>query len=115
MTRNMNLRYPLAADAIEIFVGIEIVILRRHVDVVHIQENPAVGALDDLVEELPFGHLGAMKFGVATHVLDGDRHFQVILSLANFACRLLGRLERVRHGKQIVLYGHRRCPSTNDR
>jgi hypothetical protein len=57
MTGNVNLRHPLRRDAVEILVGIEIVILRRHVDVVHIQENPAVRTLDDLVEELPFGHL----------------------------------------------------------
>ncbi len=59
-------------------------ILRRNVNVVHVQQNAAVSLLDDLVQELPFGHLGHVIFGVAADVFDGDRNFQEVAHLADF-------------------------------
>src|SRR5215471_21619538 len=79
---NMDLRHPLDRDAVEVLVGIKIVILGGHVNVIYVQENSAVGALDDLIEKLPFRHLGNVKLSVTTYVFDGDRYFQIIAGLA---------------------------------
>jgi L-aminopeptidase/D-esterase-like protein len=42
------------------------------VNIVHVEEDAAVGALDDFGEELPLGHLGAGEGGVTADVLNGD-------------------------------------------
>ena len=68
---------------VEIVVGIEIVVLRRDVDVVHVEQDSAVRALDDFAEEFPLGHLRGVKLRVAADVFDAHRHFEEILHLAN--------------------------------
>jgi hypothetical protein len=69
----VDLGHALGRDAVEILIGVEIVVPGRHVDVVDIEKNPAISQLHDFVEEFPFGHLGYVKLGVAAHVFDGDR------------------------------------------
>ena len=58
-------------------------ILRRHVDVIDVEQDAAVGGLDHLVQKLPFGHLGVMELGIAADVFDSDRNLEKILDLAN--------------------------------
>ena len=56
MPRNVDLPDAIVRDIVEVGVWIEIVILRRNVNIVHIEENSAVGALDHFAQELPFRH-----------------------------------------------------------
>ena len=77
-------------------------ILRRDVNIVHVQQNAAVGALHHFVQKFPFGHFGNVKFGVAAHVFDGHRNFQEIAHFANFLRGDSRRFKGVRHGQQIV-------------
>ena len=64
-------------------------------------ELPA-DALDDLREKLPLRHLGDVKLGVAAHVFNADRHFQVIADLADLLSRSLRSGEGVGHRKKVV-------------
>ena len=81
----MNLRHALGGNAVDVFVRIEVVILRADIDVVHVEQNAAVGALDHFVQKLPFGHLRVMKLGIAADILDRDGDFDEIAHLANFS------------------------------
>ena len=45
MTRDVDLPDPMVRNVIQVIVRIEIVILRRDVNVVHVEKNSAVGAL----------------------------------------------------------------------
>ena len=55
---DVDLRDALGRHGVEIIVGIEVVVLRRDVDVVHVEQDSAVGALDDFGEKFPLGHFG---------------------------------------------------------
>ena len=48
-------------------------VLRRDVNIVHIEQDAAVGLLDDFGEEFPLGHLRGVKFRVAADVFHGNR------------------------------------------
>ena len=76
--------------------------MRRDVNVVYVEQDAAVGALDDFVEEFPLGHFGNVKFGVAADVFDGDRNFEVVADFAHFLRGELRGFECVRHRKEIV-------------
>src|SRR5262249_57585230 len=86
----------------EVLAGIEVMIPGTHVDVVDVQENPAVGALRHLPEKLPFGHLRVLERDVARDVLEQDAAPQHVLyfgdAFRDVACRELGEWER----KEIV-------------
>ena len=77
-------------------------ILRGDVNVVHVEQNAAVGALDHFVQKFPLRHFRDVKLRVAAHVLDGDGNFQKIAHLANFLRRDSRGLKGVGHGQQIV-------------
>ena len=83
VSRDVDLRHALARNAVHIGQGIEIVVLRGHVDVVDIQQNAAVRALHHFAQELPFRHLALVKFGIAAHVLDDDGNLEKVLHLAD--------------------------------
>ena len=102
MAGDMNLGHALRIDAVEVIKRIEAVVLRRHVNIVHIQQDAAVGLLDHLVQELPFSHLGNVIFGVAAYVFNGHRNFQEITHVADVFSRLAGSLKGIRHRKQVV-------------
>ena len=99
---DVDLGDAIGGNGIDVIKGIEIVILRGDVDVVDVEKNAAVGALDDFVEELPFGHFGDVKFGVAGDVFDNDGEFEEIAHFANFLRGEAGGFEGVRHGKKVV-------------
>ena len=94
-----------AGTLFDVSVGIEVVILRRDVDVVHVEQDAAVGALDDLVEELPLGHLGDVELGVAADVFDGDGNLEEVLDLADLFGGDARGLEGVGHREQVVRVG----------
>src|SRR5260370_28378429 len=93
MSRDVYLGHPLCGHAIHVVMGIEVVISRRYVDVVDVQENSAVGGFHDLGKKLPLGHLGNVKFGIAAYVLNGDRDFKKVPDFADFLRGLAGSLE----------------------
>jgi hypothetical protein len=47
VTRDVDLPDPIVRNVIEVVVGIEIVILRRDIDVIHIEQDSAVSPLHD--------------------------------------------------------------------
>ena len=50
---DMNLPDAIVRDVVQIIVWIEAVVLAGDVDVVHIQQNAAVGPLDDFASGIP--------------------------------------------------------------
>ena len=102
MACNVNLRDTLCGNTIDVVEWIETVILGRDVDVIYVEEDAAIGGLDDLVQELPLGHLRLVKFGVAADVFYGNGDFEEVLHLADAGCRRLHCFEGVGHGEEIV-------------
>src|SRR5712672_1758716 len=102
MPRDVNLRHSLRRDAIHVIEGIKTMILRGNVNIVHIQQNPAVRLLDYFVQEFPLSHFRNVKLRVTAHIFDRHRNFQIVAHLAHFLRRQLRRFKRVRHGQQIV-------------
>ena len=70
---DVDLPDAVVRDVVEVIVGIEIVILRGDVDIVHVEQDAAVGPLDDFAQEFPLGHFRGVKFRVAADVFDADR------------------------------------------
>ncbi len=99
---DVNLRDTLCRNAVDVIEGVEAVILRGDVDIVHVEQDAAVGGFDDFVEELPLGHLRLVEFGVAADVLDGDGNLEVVLDLAYASRGGLHSFEGVGHGQEIV-------------
>jgi len=56
VTGDMNLPNAMMRNVVEIIVGIEVVVLRRDVNVVYVQEHSAVGQLDHFTQEFPLRH-----------------------------------------------------------
>src|SRR5258708_1891066 len=102
MAGDVNLRETFGGNAVNVIEGIKAVILRGDVNIVDVQEDAAISAFDDFVQEFPFGHFGDVKFGVAADVFDGNGNFQIVSDIANFLRGFFRRLESVRHRKQVV-------------
>ena len=81
---DVDLRHAVAGTLFTYVSRIETVILRGDVNIVHVQQNAAIGALHHFGQELPFGHFGGVKLGVAAHVFDRDRNLEEIAHVANF-------------------------------
>jgi hypothetical protein len=56
MTGDMDLANPIMRNVVEIIVRTKIVVLRRNVNVVYVQQDPAVGQFDHFAQELPLRH-----------------------------------------------------------
>src|SRR6266576_7249889 len=54
---DMNLPDTMTRQIVEVIVRVEVVVLRRDVNVVYVQQNTAVGRFDHFVQELPLCHL----------------------------------------------------------
>ena len=98
---DVHLGDAMMRDVVEVIVGIEIVVLRRDVDVVHVEQDSAVGPLDDLGEEFPLGHLRNVELGVAAHVLDAIGSSRKSRTSRMFSA-VPGRRERVGHRQEVV-------------
>ena len=102
MASDVDLRDALRRDAVDVVHGIELMVLRRHVDVIHVEQDAAIGGMDHLIQKLPLGHLGVVICRIAADVFDSDRNFEVVLHHANpFGCRPHS-LERIRQRQQVV-------------
>ena len=99
---DVDLRDSFGGNTVHVFERVKAVILRRDVNVVHIEQNSTIRAFHDFVQKFPFRHFRNVKFGVATHVFHCNRYFQKIAHLADFLRRLLCGFKRIRHGKQVV-------------
>ena len=77
----MNLEDPLRRDCREVLEGIEAVVVRAHEDVVHIEEDSAVGALCDARQELPLRHRVFRIGEVGRHIFEGKAAPELILDL----------------------------------
>src|SRR5580658_6853692 len=73
---DVNLGNAMRGHGVDVIHGVKFVIHRGDVDVVDIEENAAVAALDDFAQKLPLGHLGAGERRVATYVFDSDGDFE---------------------------------------
>ena len=73
----------MVGNVVQVIVRIEIVILRRDVNIVHVEKNSAVGQFCDFAEKFPFGHFGSVKLRITAHVLHADRHFEKIARFAD--------------------------------
>jgi hypothetical protein len=99
---DVDLRDAFGGDAVDVVEGVEAVVLRGDVDVVDVEQDAAVCGLDDFIEELPLGHLGLVKLGVAADVFDGDGDLEEVLDLADTGGCGLDRFEGVGHGEEVV-------------
>ena len=62
-----------AGYRVDVLHGVEAMVLRRHVNVIDVEQDAAVGGMGDLVEKLPLGHLRVMELGITADVFNGDR------------------------------------------
>ena len=95
MAGNMNLRNTVGVNRIDVFHRVETMVLRRDVDIVHVQQYAAVGGVDNLVKNLLLGHLGLVKLGVAADVFNRNGYLEELLHFANTCSRCAHSLESV--------------------
>jgi hypothetical protein len=67
----------------EVLVRIEAVVEGRDEDVVHVEEQRAVGLLGQPREELPLGHLPRRELDVRRRILEGERRAEEVLHRAH--------------------------------
>ena len=72
MARKMDLANPLGRNAVEIAQWLEFVVEGADIDIVHIQQQVAVGAPRHFRQEFTLGHRGMRERDVAGDVLDED-------------------------------------------
>src|SRR5580698_9481692 len=99
MTSDVNLRDTIGWHMVYVDIGIEVVVLRRDVNVIYIKQYAAISLLNNLVEELPFRHLGDMKLRITADIFDRNRHLKKVLGLSNLFCSVTRRLEGIGHRK----------------
>ena len=102
VSSDVDLRNAIGGNTVDVDGGIETVILRGDVDIVDVEENATVGAFDNFIEELPFGHFGDVKFGIAGDIFDDDRDFEEVADFLYFLRGDAGGFEGVGHGEKIV-------------
>src|SRR5262249_56162254 len=72
VTRQVHLPDPVGRQTLQVVLRTEAVVDAAHVDVVHVQEDAAVGAFRDGGEEGPLGHRGVREGEVALDVFQQD-------------------------------------------
>src|SRR6201997_2585496 len=97
MAGNVDLRHTLRGHAVDVREWIEVVVLRGNVNIIYIQKNSAVCPLNNLIQELPFGHFRNMKFGITAHVLDSNGDFEEVAHFANLLRGNASRFKCIRH------------------
>src|ERR1700688_2870487 len=99
---DVDLRDALGGDVVYVSEGIEAVILRRDVNIIYVEEDAAIGALDYFVQKFPLSHFGDVIFRVAADVFHGDGDFEIVADLADLLRGELGGFKGVGHGEKIV-------------
>src|SRR5882724_10586454 len=98
----VNLTHAIRWHREDISLGVEAVIDRAHVDVVHVEEDPAVGPFGDRCEKLPLGHRRVREAEVARDVLEEDLLPESVLHRLHPLDDVLERLLGVRQREQVV-------------
>ncbi len=83
MSRQMDLPDAVDRHAGDVIERRKAVIDRVYVDIVHVEQDAAVGALGDSGQELPFGHRGVLVGQVARNILDQNAPAQPLLHVAD--------------------------------
>jgi hypothetical protein len=83
MACHMKLHHAVARHAAEELVGRETVVEGAHINVVDVEQQPAIGAACNLAYKLPFGHLRLAEGHVARHVLEREPATEKILHPAD--------------------------------
>ncbi len=99
---HMELDDAIARHAMQEIVGGELVVEGAHIDVVDVEQQPAIGAPRHLAHELPLGHLRLAEGDVARHVLEREAAAEKILYLADAIDDVVERLLGVRDGQEVV-------------
>ena len=102
VTGDMELDDPIARHAMQEFVGGEAVVEGADIDVVDVEQEPAIGAPCHLAHELPLGHLGLAEGDVARHVLERQPASEKVLNLADAVDDVVQRLLGVGDGQEVV-------------
>jgi hypothetical protein len=98
----MNLPDAVVRNVVEVIVGIKAVVLGRDVDVINVEQNPAIGLLCDLREKLPLGHVGLMILCVAADIFDADGNLYKITDVADFSRRVSRDGPGIGHRQEVV-------------
>src|SRR5262245_41102136 len=69
---DMELNDPIARHAVQEVVGGEAVVEGADIDVVDVEQKPAIGAARHLARELPLGHLRLAEGDIARYVLERE-------------------------------------------
>ena len=100
--RQVDLPDPAGRKVHQILERIEPMIAGTHVDVVHIEEDSAVGPLGDCCEEFPLGDRGMLEREVARNVLHQNPSSETLLPVLDPTDDEIDRLLGVRQRKEIV-------------
>ena len=79
----MNLSDALGGDAIHVVHRVEVVILRRNVNVIHVEQDPTVGRIHYFVQKLPLCHFRIVVLRVAADILHSHGDFKIVLHHAH--------------------------------
>ena len=82
----VELHDAVCRDGLDEGVPIEAVVLARNEDVVHVEQQPAIGAAGQFAHEFPLGHLRLGKLDVGGDVLDGDAAAEIVLHAGDAGC-----------------------------
>jgi hypothetical protein len=99
---HMELHHAIARHAVQEIVSREAVVEGAHIDIVHVEQEPAIGAICHLAHELPFGHLRLAEGHIARHVLERQPAPENILHPAHAIDDMVERLFGVGHGQEIM-------------
>src|ERR1017187_369050 len=87
---------------IDVGDGVEAVVYGAHVDVVHVEEHPAVGVSQEAREERGLGHRGGPELQVRRGVLEDERPFEQLGDLLHPTHDVAQRLLVVGQGQEVV-------------
>lgn len=97
----MDVRDGLDRQLVECLRGVLAPVDVVGVEVRHVDEEPDAGAVDEVVEELPLGHLLARPVDEGRDVLQGERHGQRVLGDADVLAQHVQGVPGARHRQQM--------------
>ncbi len=92
----------VVGEGVEVGDGIEAVVDGAHVDVVDVEEHPAVGVAEQPVEERPLGDRRRAELDVGRRVLEDERPLEDVRDGLHPPRDVLQGLLRVGEGQQVV-------------
>jgi hypothetical protein len=86
VTGEMVLRYALNLDRLDVTRSIETVVEGADVNIINIEQDPAISLFRNSIQEIPFSHHRVREAHVTRYVFDEDRALQGFLHLSD-SCR----------------------------